>query len=72
MSESLCSVAPKIWLALPTSAVPFMLPRVSVNVPETPIPSPDTLRLLRTVVAPRLTEVYPRFAAEVFGVPQKD
>ena len=25
MSASLCSVAPKIWLALPTSAVPFMI-----------------------------------------------
>ena len=30
------------------------------------------LRLLRTVVAAQLTEVYPRFTAEVFGVPQKD
>jgi glutaconate CoA-transferase subunit B len=42
------------------------------DVPVTPAPSPETLRLLRTVVAPQLTEVYPRFAAEVFGVPQKD
>ena len=39
MSASLCSVAPKIWLALPTSAVPFMLPRVSVKVPDTPMPT---------------------------------
>ena len=39
MSASLCSVAPKIWLALPTSAVPFMVPRVSVKVPETPMPT---------------------------------
>ena len=29
-----------------------------------------TLRILRTVVAPQLTEVYPQFAAEVFGVRQ--
>ncbi len=38
------------------------------DVPVTAAPSPDTLRLLRAVVAPQLTEVYPRFAAEVFGV----
>ena len=38
-SASLCSVAPKIWLAFPTSAVPFMMPRVSVKVPETPMPT---------------------------------
>src|SRR5215831_3666117 len=42
------------------------------DVPVTPAPSPETLRLLRTAVAPQLTEVYPRFAAEVFGVEQKD
>ena len=28
-----------------------------------------TLRLLRSVVAPQLVEVYPQFAAEVFGLP---
>jgi hypothetical protein len=38
------------------------------NVPETPAPSPATLKLLREVVAPQLAEVYPRFAAQVFGV----
>jgi glutaconate CoA-transferase subunit B len=37
------------------------------DVPETPVPSPETLRLLRTVVAPQLVEVYPQFTAEVFG-----
>ena len=42
------------------------------QVPVTPAPSLETLRMLRTAVAPQLTEVYPRFAAEVFGVPQKD
>jgi glutaconate CoA-transferase subunit B len=36
--------------------------------PETPPPSPETLDLLRTVIAPELAEVYPRFAADVFGV----
>ncbi len=38
------------------------------EVPETPAPSPETLRLLRTVVAPQLVEVYPKFAADVFGI----
>jgi glutaconate CoA-transferase subunit B len=38
------------------------------DVPVTPAPSPETLRLLRTVVAPQLTEVYPQFAADVFGI----
>jgi glutaconate CoA-transferase subunit B len=42
----------------------------NTQVPVTPAPSPETLRLLRSVVAPQLTEVYPRFAAEVFGVRQ--
>ncbi len=37
-------------------------------VPETPAPSPDTLALMREVVAPQLAEVYPQFAARVFGV----
>jgi glutaconate CoA-transferase subunit B len=37
------------------------------RVPQTPAPSPETLHLLRTVVAPQLTEVYPQFTAEVFG-----
>jgi glutaconate CoA-transferase, subunit B len=37
-------------------------------VPVTPAPSDDTLRLLRQVVAAQLAEVYPHFAATVFGV----
>ena len=37
-------------------------------VPTTPAPSDETLRLLRQVVAPQLAEVYPQFAAAVFGV----
>jgi glutaconate CoA-transferase, subunit B len=40
------------------------------SVPETPAPSPETLALMRTVVAPQLAEVYPQFAAQVFGVGQ--
>jgi glutaconate CoA-transferase subunit B len=38
------------------------------TVPETPAPSPATLKLLRETVAPQLAEVYPQFAAQVFGV----
>ena len=37
-------------------------------VATTPAPSDETLRLLRTTVAPQLAEVYPQFAAAVFGV----
>ena len=36
-------------------------------VPETPAPAPATLKLLRETVAPQLAEVYPQFAAQVFG-----
>jgi glutaconate CoA-transferase, subunit B len=36
-------------------------------VPTTPAPSAETLRLMRQVVAPQLAEVYPQFAAAVFG-----
>jgi glutaconate CoA-transferase subunit B len=38
------------------------------TVPTTPIPSPETLRLMREKVAPELAEVYPQFARKVFGV----
>ena len=38
-------------------------------VPTTPPPSAETLRLMRQVVAPELAEVYPQFAARIFGVP---
>jgi glutaconate CoA-transferase, subunit B len=37
------------------------------DVPLTPLPSAETLRLMRTVVAPMLAEVYPEFARRVFG-----
>jgi glutaconate CoA-transferase subunit B len=37
------------------------------DVPVTLAPAADTLRLLRTAVAPMLAEVYPQFAARVFG-----
>jgi glutaconate CoA-transferase subunit B len=38
------------------------------DVPTTPAPSADTLRLMRSIVAPLLAEVYPQFAKSVFGV----
>ena len=37
------------------------------TVPETPAPSPETLKMMREVVAPQLAEVYPQFAEQVFG-----
>jgi glutaconate CoA-transferase subunit B len=37
------------------------------EVPVTPVPSAETLRLMRQAVAPELAEVYPQFAARVFG-----
>ena len=40
------------------------------DVPTTPAPSREDLRILRTAVAPELVEVYPQFAAHVFGVRQ--
>jgi glutaconate CoA-transferase subunit B len=40
------------------------------QVPVTASPSAETLRLLRSVVAPQLAEVYPQFAADVFGTRQ--
>ena len=37
------------------------------DVPTTPAPSSDTLRMIRTIVAPMLADVYPEFAKRVFG-----
>jgi glutaconate CoA-transferase subunit B len=41
------------------------------DVPVTPAPSPETLATLRTTVAPQLAEVYPQFAAQVFGIGER-
>jgi len=38
------------------------------HVPETPAPTDATLALMRETVAPQLAEVYPQFAAKIFGV----
>jgi glutaconate CoA-transferase, subunit B len=38
------------------------------DVPVTPAPNAETLKLMRDSVAPQLAEVYPQFAARVFGV----
>jgi glutaconate CoA-transferase subunit B len=40
------------------------------DVPVTPAPSPETLKLMRKTIAPQLAEVYPQFAERVFGVKQ--
>jgi glutaconate CoA-transferase subunit B len=40
-------------------------------VPTTPAPSTEMLRLMRQVVAPQLAEIYPKFAANVFGIEQR-
>ena len=40
------------------------------DVPQTAPPSAATLKLMREAVAPQLAEVYPQFAAQVFGVGQ--
>ncbi|MBN8966331.1 MAG: CoA synthetase, partial [Rhizobiales bacterium] len=37
------------------------------DVPVTPAPSDETLRLMRQVVAPELAGVYPQFAERVFA-----
>ena len=41
---------------------------VAPHVPETPPPSRETLKLMREAIAPQIAEVYPQFAAQVFGV----
>ena len=41
------------------------------HVPTTPAPSAETLHVMRTVAAPELAEVYPQFAAAVFGIAQR-
>jgi len=38
------------------------------SVPITEMPSPDLLRLFRETVAPELAELYPQYAARVFGI----
>src|SRR5438876_6284084 len=53
-------------IAEPTGS-DFERPRA---VPTTPAPSPETLQLLRTTVAPQLAETYPQFAQSVFGIGQ--
>ncbi len=45
----------------------FELP---ATVPVTAAPSAETLKLVREVVAAQVAEVYPQFAAQVFGVGQ--
>ena len=44
---------------------------VPAQMPETPAPSGETLRLMRDTVAPELAEIYPEFAKKVFGTAPK-
>src|ERR1700685_4614315 len=63
----LASVHPGHSVAEVTENTGFDFERPAV-VPTTPAPSAETLRMIRTVVAPMLTEVYPQFAEKVFGI----
>ena len=47
-------MALKIWLALPTSAVPLISAAVSVNVPETPMPTGLGLHIVYNIVTNRM------------------
>jgi glutaconate CoA-transferase subunit B len=64
---ALASVHPGHTLAEVIEHTGFDFDR-GTDAPTTPAPPPEHLRLLRTVVAPQLTEVYPQFAAQVFGM----
>ena len=64
---SLASVHPghTVEEILANTGFAFDLP---ADVPVTPAPSPETLRLMRESVAPALAPTYPKFAAAVFGI----
>ena len=63
----LASVHPGHSLAEVIENTGFGFDRPS-DVPTTPAPSAETLRMMRTVVAPMLAEVYPEFARKVFNI----
>ncbi len=63
----LASVHPGHTLAEVIDNTGFDFDRPAV-VPTTPAPSAETLRLLRSTVAPMLAEVYPEFATRVFNI----
>jgi glutaconate CoA-transferase, subunit B len=62
----LASVHPGHTLAEVLDHTGFDFDRAA-EVPTTPTPSAETLRLLRSIVAPMVAEVYPEFAKRVFG-----
>jgi glutaconate CoA-transferase subunit B len=66
---ALASVHPGHTLAEVIEYTGFDFDR-GADVPTTSAPPTEHLRLLRTVVAPQLIEVYPQFAAQVFGIMQ--
>jgi glutaconate CoA-transferase subunit B len=41
----------------------------SGSVPTAPPPTPEVLKAMRGIVAPRLREIYPQFVSSVFGLP---
>jgi glutaconate CoA-transferase subunit B len=64
---TLASVHPGHTIDEVTENTGFVFDRPA-QVPVTRAPSQATLKLMREVVAPQLAEVYPQFAAQVFGV----
>lgn len=42
------------------------------HVPETPVPSAETLKAIRHDIAPKIADPYPKFAAEVLGYTAPD
>ena len=68
---SLASVHPghTVDEVLANTGFGFDLPN---DVPVTPAPSADTLRLMRETVAPALAPTYPKFAAAVFGLTREE
>jgi glutaconate CoA-transferase subunit B len=63
----LASVHPGHTLAEVIDNTGFDFDRAA-DVPTTAAPSPETLQLLRSTVAPMVAEVYPEFASRVFSV----
>jgi glutaconate CoA-transferase subunit B len=67
---SLASLHPGHTLEEVIEHTGFAFDRPAV-VPTTPAPSAETLHTMRTTVASELAEVYPQFAAAVFGIEQR-
>jgi glutaconate CoA-transferase subunit B len=66
------SVHPGHSVAEVTENTGFDFDQPEDDVPTTPAPSSETLRLMRQTVGPMLAEVYPQFAKNVFGAAAAD